>query len=398
MRTIGVVTVSRSDYGALIPVLRRISADPELRLHLIVSGMHLAPEFGLTVRLIEADGFEISDRVEMLMSSDTPEGISKSIGLGVIGFAQAYSRQRPDILLVLGDRFETYAAVLAALPFKIPVAHIHGGEETQGAMDNLLRHCMTRLSHLHFVSLDRYGERVVELGEEPWRVIVSGAPSLDHLDSIELMSASELEAEYGLRLDPPPLLVTFHPVTLEYERTEWQVSELLAALAASQMPVIFTLPNADTYGRTIIRTIKQFAGSHDAIHMVDNLGTRGYFSLMARAQAMVGNSSSGIVEAPSFKLPVVNIGTRQEGRITAANVIDVGYHRAQILEGIQKAVDPEFRTRLQDLENPYRNGQASVKIVDTLRSIALGDRLIKKRFPDSALRYGSIASKGGSGL
>ncbi|OGX04565.1 MAG: UDP-N-acetyl-D-glucosamine 2-epimerase, UDP-hydrolysing [Omnitrophica bacterium RIFCSPLOWO2_12_FULL_50_11] len=395
MRTIGVVTVSRSDYGAFVPVLERIREDPELHLHLIASGMHLAPEFGLTVGLIESDGFEVGDRVEMLLSSDTPEGISKSIGLGVIGFAQAFSHLRPDILLVLGDRFETCAAALAALPFNIPIAQIHAGEETRGAMDNVLRHCITRLSHTHFVSNELYAQRVIELGEEAWRVVVSGAPSLDHLDSIELLSASRLEREYGIQLDRPPLLVTYHPVTLEYEQTEWQVNELLCALEASGLPVVFTLPNADTRSRSVIRMVKQFAQDHDFIQIVDNFGSKGYFSMMALALAMVGNSSSGIVEAPSFKLPVVNIGTRQEGRMKAINVIDVGYRRDQILEGIRKAVDPEFRKRLTNLENPYRSGQAARKIVSHLKAMTLDERLIKKHFADLTLRREPVASKDG---
>jgi len=250
------------------------------------------------------------------------------------------------------------------------------------------------LPELHDL-LRRILERVIELGEEAWRVVVSGAPSLDHLDSIELLSASRLEREYGIQLDRPPLLVTYHPVTLEYEQTEWQVNELLCALEASGLPVVFTLPNADTRSRSVIRMVKQFAQDHDFIQIVDNFGSKGYFSMMALALAMVGNSSSGIVEAPSFKLPVVNIGTRQEGRMKAINVIDVGYRRDQILEGIRKAVDPEFRKRLTNLENPYRSGQAARKIVSHLKAMTLDERLIKKHFADLTLRREPVASKDG---
>jgi UDP-hydrolysing UDP-N-acetyl-D-glucosamine 2-epimerase len=382
VRTIGVVTVARSDYGIYLPVLRKIQADPDLRLYLIVSGMHLSPEFGLTVRAIEADGFQIGERVEMLLSSDSPEGIAKSIGLGVIGFAQAYGRFRPDILVVLGDRFEMYAAVLAALPFKLPVAHIHGGEITQGAIDDALRHSMTKLSHLHFVSTQEYARRVEQLGEEPWRVTVAGAPSLDNIQAIHLLSVEELETRYGLRLQSPPLLVTFHPVTLEFEQAEWQACELLAALDSAGMPVVFTLPNADTGGRLIMHRIEEFVQAHPLAQKADNLGTQGYFSLMAVAVAMVGNSSSGIIEAPSFGLPVVNIGTRQTGRVRGANVIDVGYTRAEILSGIRAAAQSEFRERLRQIENPYGQGQASQRIVDRLKSVPLDDRLILKRFLD----------------
>jgi len=382
LRTIGVVTVARSDYGIYLPILRRIQADPELRLKLFVSGMHLSPEFGLTVKMIEADGFEIAERVEMLLSSDTPEGIAKSMGLGIMGFSQAFAHQCPDMLTVLGDRFEMYAAALAALPFKIPVAHIHGGEVTQGAIDDALRHSMTKLSHLHFVSTPEYARRVAQLGEEPWRITVSGAPGLDNLHVIRLLSGEELEDRFGLRLQPPPLLVTFHPVTLEYEHTIWQMGELLAALADSEMPVVFTMPNADTGGRVIQQMIKEYVQTQPSAYAVDNLGTQGYFSLMTLAVAMVGNSSSGIIEAPSFGLPVINIGTRQSGRVKAANVIDVGYERTDILEGIHQAVQLKFRERLRQMANPYGCGQASTKIVERLKSVPLDERLMMKRFRD----------------
>lgn len=382
MRTIGVVTVARSDYGIYLPLLQKIQADPDLRLHLIVAGMHLSPEFGLTVKSIEADGFEIGERLEMLLSSDTPEGIAKSMGMGIFGFAQAYAGFRPDILVVLGDRFEMHAAALAALPFKIPVAHIHGGEITQGVIDDALRHSITKLSHLHFVSTREYARRVIQLGEEPWRVTISGAPSLDNLHFVKLLEAHKLEAKYGLRLDRPPLLVTFHPVTLEYEQTEWQVGELLAALDASELPVVFTMPNADTSGRTISRMIEEFVATHSAAQVVDNLGIQGYFSMMALAAAMVGNSSSGIIEAASFELPVVNVGSRQRGRVRAVNVVDVDYKRASILEGLQRALDPQFRAKLRGIRNPYGSGGASEKIVEILKQVQLDDKLVMKRFHD----------------
>lgn len=383
MRTIGVVTTARSDYGICLPVLRRIQADPGLRLQLLVTGMHLSSEFGLTVRAIESDGFEISERIEMLLSSDAPVGVGKSMGLGLIGFAEAYARRRPDILVVLGDRFDMHVAALAALPFKIPVAHIHGGELTRGAIDDALRHCITKLSHLHFVATQEYARRVVQMGEEPARVFVTGALSLDNLDSVPLLAAAELEAKFGLRLGSPPLLVTFHPVTLEYEQAEWQARELLAALEVADRPVVFTLPNADTNGRVIVRLIEAFVRTHPQAQIVDNLGTQGYFSMMRVAAAMVGNSSSGIIEAPSFGLPVVNIGQRQAGRVRAANVIDVNYERAAIDAGIRRALSPAFRVGLRGLVNPYfANGDAAGQIVDRLKTIALDNRLLCKTFHD----------------
>lgn len=386
MRTIGIVTVARSDYSIFLPVLRKIQSDRDLALRLIVSGTHLSPEFGLTVRAIEADSFEISDRVEVILSADTPGSIAKSMGLGLIGFAQAFARLRPDILVVLGDRFEMHSAALAALPFRIPVAHLHGGEITQGAIDDALRHSITKLSHLHFVATAEYARRVVQLGEEPWRVIVSGAPGLDNLNSVELLDRHELHGRYGVCLETRPLLVTFHPVTLEYEQTEWQTGELLAALEICGMPVVFTLPNADTSGRVIITMIKEFAQRHRSAQIVASLGTQGYLSLMATSAAMVGNSSSGIIEAPSLKLPVVNIGSRQHGRVKAANVIDVGYGRNDIVEGIHEALEPGFRDSLSHLVNPYKCilGHASDIIVESLKSVGLGSRLVTKRFVDVA--------------
>ena len=383
MRTIGVVTVARSDYGIYLPILRKIQGDPELKLHLIVGGMHLAPEFGHTVEEIEADGFAIGERVEMLLSSDSPAGIAKSIGLGVIGFAQVYAAFRPDILVVLGDRFEMYAAAVAALPFKIPIAHIHGGEVTQGALDDALRHSMTKLSHLHFVATEGYARRVIQLGEEPWRVVVSGAPGLDNLNTFPLLPAHEIEEKFGLRLDVPPLLVTFHPVTLEYEQTEYQMEELLAALDMIDMPIVFTMPNADTRNSVIRRMIADFVEAHDAAQSVENFGRQGYFSMMALAAALVGNSSSGIIEASSFKLPVVNIGTRQAGRVRAANVIDVEYARTEIVSAIRRAISPEFRVGLRGLVNPYFAGaDAAQIIVDGIKQTALDKKLGMKTFHD----------------
>ena len=382
MRTVGIVTVARSDYGIYVPILRRLQAEPEIQFYLLVSGMHLSPEFGLTVSTIEADGFEIGERIEMLLSSDTPEGMAKSIGVGVLGFAQAYARRRPDMLVVLGDRFEMAAAALAAIPFKIPIAHVHGGEVTQGAIDDVLRHTLTKISHLHFTATTDYARRVRQLGEEAWRVTVSGAPSLDNVRTTPLLARSALEAQYHLRLDPAPLLVTFHPVTLEYEQTAWQMHELLTALEAVDLPVVFTLPNADTQSRVIMRLIEDYVGQHPQAQCVTTLGTQGYFSMMALATAMVGNSSSGLIEAPTFTLPVVNIGSRQAGRVRAANVIDVSYHRADIVAAIRRAVSAEFRASLRGIANPYGDGNAAEGIVARLTSIAIDDRLMRKVFQD----------------
>ena len=385
MRTIGVVTVARSDYGILLPVLRKIDEDPDLKLHLMATGMHLSPEFGLTVEAIEDDGFTVDDRIEMLLSSDSPEGIAKSIGLGIIGFAQAYARYQPDILLVLGDRFETLAAVTASLPFRIPVAHIHGGESTEGQIDEPIRHSITKMSHLHFASMERYAERVIQMGEEPWRVVVSGAPALDNLNNLSFLSLEGLASVHGLNMTNPTLLVTYHPVTLDYEQTETHVSELLAALAETELDIIFTCPNADTRSRVIIDMVQEFADQHERAKLAINVGTKAYFSVMKYATAMVGNSSSGIIEAASFELPVVNIGDRQKGRAHGGNVLDVGYSTEQIHAGIETAISPDFRAGLADMTNPYGDGHAAGKIIEVLKKTSLDRNLLQKRFYDTGV-------------
>lgn len=318
------------------------------------------------------------------------------MGLGTAGFAQVYGRSRPDILLVLGDRFEMYAAALAALSFKIPLGHIHGGELTQGAIDDALRHSMTKLSHLHFVSVQEYGRRVAQLGEEKWRIIVSGALSLDLLRSVELLSADELRAKYGIRTEPPPLLVTFHPVTLEHEQTEWQTGELLAALDATRLPIVFTLPNADTNGRVIARLIEEFVSTHTSAWIVPNLGPQGYASLMTLATAMVGNSSSGMLEAAPLGLPVVNVGTRQQGRLRTANIVDVGYRRKDVLQGIKRAVSSGFRDAAAKVVSPFGDGRAAGRIVSVLKQIPLDQRLLTKHFVDYSIPFDDESPSPGS--
>lgn len=380
MRTITAITVARSDYGIYRPVFRQIMRTPGLRLRILVAGMHLAPEFGLTIREIEADGFPIADRIDMLLASDTPEGQAKSMGLGILGFSQAYARERPDLLLALGDRAEMHAAVLAALPFTIPVAHLHGGEISEGAIDDALRHSMTKLSHLHFVATEEYAQRVRQLGEEPWRITVSGAPSLDNLAEIPELSKQELEHRIGLRFPQSPLLVTYHPVSLEYKQTGEQIDELIAALKTISRPIIITKPNADVGGRLIMERWEMLLAERSDVRLVDNLGTNIYFNLMRIAAAMVGNSSSGLIEAPSFALPVVNIGTRQNGRTRAANVIDCGYSREEIRIALQKGLSSEFRTALQNMQNPFGTGQAGQIIAKRLSEVDLDNRLIRKQF------------------
>lgn len=382
MRTIGVVTVGRSDYGLYRPILRAIESHPELQLRLIVSGAHVEPHLGLTVREIEGDGFPIAERLPMIQPGDGPLSIAQSMGAGVSVFAACYERQKLDLLLVLGDRFEMHAAGLAALPFTLPVAHIHGGELTLGAMDDALRHSLTKLSHLHFVSTEEYAKRVQQLGEEPWRITVSGAPGLDNLKSISLLDSDAFAARFGFPLDPAPLMVTYHPVTLEYGDVATQMAELITALEQFPQPLLFSLPNADTGGSVIRQALEAFVRRRGNACLLDNMGTQGYFSAMKAAVAMVGNSSSGIIEAASFELPVVNIGRRQEGRLRARNVIDCGNASSEIATAITQAISPEFRASLRGLVNPYGDGHAAERVVERLATVPLDATLRIKKFHD----------------
>lgn len=381
-RTVAVVTGSRADYGLYLPILRAITSAPDLELRLMVCGAHLSPRFGDTVQRIVADGFEVADRIGMVGEDDTPGAIAAATARGVEGFARAFARVRPDIVVLLGDRYEMIAAALAAIPFALPIAHIHGGELTEGAMDEAIRHSLTKMSHLHFVSTERYRQRVVQMGEQPDRVIVSGAPGLDTIRTTRPTPRAELERRLGLSFDPAPLLVTFHPVTLEFAETGAQVEALLAALSASERPILFTYPNADTAARAVITAIEAFVAARAGARVVKDLGTADYFGMMTRSAAMVGNSSSGIIEAPSFKLPVVNIGNRQRGRLRAANVIDCDPAAAAIGAAIRRATSPGFRASLDGLVNPYGDGRAAARIVAALRAARLDASLIEKRFFD----------------
>ena len=378
-RVVGVVSVGRSDYGHLTPVLEAMRVAPDIELRLFVAGMHLSDDFGRTVEAIEADGWPIAERIAMHEPGDTPEAVAASTGRGVAGFGRAYARQRPDLLVLLGDRFEMLAAAVAALPFALPVAHIHGGEASEGAMDNQIRHAITKLAHLHFASAPEHARRIAAMGEEAWRIHMVGAPGLDRLRTVELLSRDEVAGALGLPSPGPWLLVTFHPVTLEYGDTAAHVDELLAALDKVDATLVVTYPNADTAGRTIIQRLEEFARHSLRVRLARSLGDRLYLSLLRHADAMVGNSSSGLIEAPSFALPVVNVGGRQQGRLRGANVVDVGPDRDEILRSVQTALAPGFRRRLEGLPNPYGDGHAAARIVKVLREVALDARLIQKR-------------------
>lgn len=380
MRTVGVVTGSRADYGIYVPLLRAIVSDPSLELSLLVTGTHLSPEFGSTVSLIEADGFRVSERVEMILSSDTPEGIGKAMGLGMIGFTQVFSRYRPEILVLLGDRFDMLPAALSALPFGIPMAHIHGGEATEGLIDEAIRHSLTKLSHLHFASTEYYACRIIQMGEEPWRITISGALGIDTIRQTKLDSPEETARRFGFSLDSPVAVITFHPVTLAYQQTQRFVSNLLSALDRLGIQCLFTYPNADTASGEITRQVALFCAERKHCRLVVNAGQQGYLSLLNAASVMVGNSSSGIIEAASFKLPVVNIGLRQRGRAHPENVLDCGYEVTEIVGAMTGALDPSFRAGLANIVNPYGDGNAAERIVERLASVDLGESLLLKHF------------------
>ncbi len=382
MRTIAAVTSSRADYGIYRPVMRRIEEDAELDLAVVATGAHLSPAFGMTVRDIEADGFALRERVEIEMASETPRGMAETMAAFTSGFAELFDRFRPDILVLQGDRFELHAVAVAALPFGIPIAHLHGGEVTEGAMDDALRHALTKMAHLHFVATEEYGRRVRQLGEEAWRVTISGAPSLDNIDLFDLPDREEIARDFDLDIDAAPFLITFHPVTREYDATAEQIGELLAAIEGWQAPLVFTSPNADMGGGIIRAAIADFVARAPGRWMIENMGTRNYFGLMKIAEVMIGNSSSGIIEAASFDLPVINVGSRQIGRLRAPNVIDVPCREADIRGAIDRARGATFRRSLNGLENPFGDGRAAERIVEVLKTVALDDRLVIKRFAD----------------
>ncbi len=385
-RRMGVVTVGRSDYGIYYPLLRAIQSDAQCELCLLAGGAHLSSLYGNTVKEIACDGFPISAKVEMLLAGDSAESVATSLGVGVINFANAYTATKPDIVVLLGDRFEMFAAAIAAVPLRIPLAHIHGGELTQGAIDDAIRHAITKLSHLHFAAAPAYARRIQQMGEEPERVFVSGAPIIDSILAEQLLSKAELEATLGVTTEDA-LLVTYHPVTLQPERTKEGIAMLLEALAAFPgRPIIFTYPNADANNAVIVERLRSFTSSHANARLFVNLGRKKYLSLQRYVAAMVGNSSSGIIEAASFRLPVVNIGDRQMGRIRTPNIIDVPEELDAIplLQAVQKALSDEFRASIAGMESPYGNGDASQKILQTLKSVALDQGLLIKKFRDCA--------------
>ena len=381
-RKVCVITGTRAEYGLLRWLMEEIRASASLQLQVVAAGMHLAPEFGSTYREIEGDGFAVDRKVELLLSSDTPVGISKSIGLGVVGFADALHQLAPDIVVVLGDRFEILAAAIAATMARIPLAHIHGGEASEGAFDESLRHSITKMAHLHFVAAAEYRRRVIQLGEQPERVFLVGGMGVDAIRRLKLLDRRELESALGFSLAHRNLLLTFHPATLEGATAGKQMEELLAAVCQlSDTNLIFTMPNADTDGRVLIELINRFVAGHPNSRSYTSLGQLRYLSCMKHVDAVVGNSSSGLTETPTFGRGTINIGDRQRGRLKATSVIDCEPERGAIAAAIARMYSLEFQSALTSVRNPYGDGGASERITRVLETTDLNG-ILKKRFHD----------------
>jgi UDP-N-acetylglucosamine 2-epimerase (non-hydrolysing) len=369
MRKIAVFTGTRAEYGLLYWLLKDIQADSELKLQLLVTGMHLSPEFGCTYHQIEKDGFTIDEKVEILLSSDTPVGVAKSMGLGVLGFTDALNRLKPDMLVILGDRFEALAAAQTAMLLRIPIVHLHGGEITEGAYDDAIRHAITKLSHIHCTSTDEYRNRVIQLGEAPERVKNVGAIGLDHLSRSKLMTISELSQSLNFSLNKPYILVTYHPVTLAEEDPESSFQALIGAL--NEFPehqIILTYPNADDGGRKIIPLLESYASKNPKrILAIKSLGQVRYLSAVKHAAAVVGNSSSGIIEVPSFDVATIDIGMRQKGRLAAKSVIHCSANQSDIAIAIQNGISKKYKVENEAIVNPYGSGDASGQIIKLLK-------------------------------
>lgn len=378
-----VVTGTRAEYGLLYWLLRGLSEDTSFDLKLVVTGMHLSPEFGLTVSEIEKDGFPIARKVEMLLSSDSVVGIAKSVGLGMIGFADVLEALAPDCLVLLGDRFEVFAAAVTAMLARIPIVHLHGGESTEGLMDEPIRHSITKMSHIHFAATEKYRKRIIQLGEHPSRVHNVGGLGIDNIYKLDLWSRSRLSEEIGLDLSLPYLLVTYHPVTLEPKLSGKQFSELLSVLGElTDVRVIITKPNADTEGRSMIELIDQFVETRRSFAAAyTSMGQVRYLSAMKHSIGVVGNSSSGLIEAPSFKVGTLDIGDRQRGRIKADSVIECDATEESIRLGLGKLMSEEFQSSLPKVENPYGVGGAAEKILNIMKTTRLSG-VIKKTFYD----------------
>ncbi|MGG3563601.1 UDP-N-acetylglucosamine 2-epimerase [Neobacillus rhizosphaerae] len=381
-RKICVVTGTRAEYGLLYWIMKQIQTDDELVLQIIATGMHLSPEFGLTYKQIEEDGFMIDEKVEMLLSGDTPSAITKAVGLGTIGFADSFNRLKPDIVVLLGDRFEIFSAAQSAMIHRIPIAHIHGGELSEGSIDDPIRHSITKMAHVHFTAAEIYRQRVIQMGEQPDHAFNVGAPGIDGIKKTKLLSQEELSHSIGFDLNRF-FLITLHPTTFENDTGEQHVKYLLTAMEAfPNHQFIFTKTNSDTNGRVINEKIEKFVSvHHERARVYDSLGQVRYLSALKYCEVVIGNSSSGLIEAPVFYKPTVNIGDRQRGRLKAASVIDCDFDKDAVINAINKAISPCFLSLIENMKLPYGGGETSKQIVKHLKQIQL-ENIVKKVFFD----------------
>ncbi len=384
MKKICVLTATRAEYGLLKPVILKLNNVPEFDVKVVATGMHLSPEFGYTYKEVEDDGIIIDEKIEILLSSDTPSSISKSMGLAMIGFADYFKKNNFDLLIVLGDRYEALAVVLVAMNQRIPVAHISGGDTTEGSIDDAIRHSITKLSYIHFTETNESQKRVIQLGETPARVYNVGSTSIENILNEELLTKEELSIELNIDLEKPYVMVTFHPVTLENSSSKEQIIELLKTCKEyGNINFIFTKANADQDGRIINKLIDEYAEVYDNIFLFTSLGMIRYLSAIKYSSFVLGNSSSGIIEAPSFGVPTVNIGDRQKGRVRAKSVINCEPKSDSIKNAIELALSTEFRKKVKYVDNPYGNGNSSEKIVDVIKQYLLEDKIsLKKKFYD----------------
>lgn len=384
MKRIVILTATRAEYGILKPLIAGMTADSYYDARIAVTGMHLSPEFGMTVKEIETDGFSIDRKIEILLSSDTPVALSKSMGLAMISFSEYFEERKPNALLVLGDRFETFAVCAAAVNARIPILHLHGGEATEGLIDEAFRHSVTKMSHLHFTSTQAYRKRVIQLGESPDRVFNVGALGVENALKMQTMTLDELEECLGFKLGANYAVGSFHPVTLERLTAKRQTKELLDAVGRHRdITFLFTKANADTDGRIINKTLEAYAKAQDHLRLVDSLGSKRYLSALKHAAFVIGNSSSGLIEAPSFHIPTINIGDRQRGRIAGETVIHCEPDAVSIDRAIQKAMNQGFRNRIEKAANPYGDGHTLGKIMSIVKEFFENDKIdVKKKFHD----------------
>jgi GDP/UDP-N,N'-diacetylbacillosamine 2-epimerase (hydrolysing) len=379
MRKVAVVTGTRAEYGLLKNIIQKINDDLELELQLIVTGTHLSTEYGYTIEEICKDGFEIKDEIDILLESNNKQGVAKSMGLAMLGIAQSFSRLKPDLLLILGDRYEIFASAAVAMAMNIPIAHISGGEITEGAMDDQIRHSITKMAHIHFPGAGVYAENIIKMGEEEWRVFNVGDPGIENIKNMNFLTKNEIQEDLGVEVDRDTLLVTFHPVTLEIEQLPYQIENLIHALEEVNKKMIITFPNSDNGGKYIINELKKFKAKNNKVYLYENLGVRRYLSVLRLCGAVIGNSSSAIVEAPALKIPVVNIGNRQKGRLMADNIVQCNYSSVEIVNSINLVLNEEFSQKVKSIKSLYGEGNTSKEIVSIIKEIDIDEKLMKKK-------------------